>query len=214
MRQGKNCETESCAPQARLISLPPLQNPGYMLKSCATSCENIEKQALADSKELEGITSFFDLSAKDIHGNLIEFSKFRGQVTIIVNVASYCGYTDSHYKQLVQLWSQVKHTEQINILAFPCNQFGAQEPESEDNILEFALGYGVDFQMMSKIDVNGVNASTVYKYLKNEAGPGTIGWNFATVSDHAQIGFDVLSGFPTYLPWITKVLHNLSRRIH
>ena len=159
------------------------QNPGYMLSNCATSCEEMEKQALADSKELEGISSFFDLSAKDIHGSMIDFSKFRGEVTIIVNVASYCGYTDSHYKQLVQLWDQLKVMQpKFNILAFPCNQFGAQEPESEENILDFALGYGVDFQMMSKINVNGANASPVYKYLKKEAGPGNIGWNFATVS--------------------------------
>jgi len=153
-----------------------------MLQNCATSCEAAEKHALADAKELESIHSFFDLSAYDIHGSLIQFSKFKDQVTIIVNVASQCGFTDSHYKQLVQLWSQVKHTGKINILAFPCNQFGGQEPESNENIHEFALGYGVDFQMMSKIKVNGAQASPVYKYLKKVAGPSNIGWNFATVS--------------------------------
>lgn len=151
------------------------------MQNCATSCEEIEKQALADSKELEGIESFFDLSAYDIHGTLVPFSKFAGQVTIVVNVASYCGYTDDHYKQLVQLWSQVKHTGKINIMAFPCNQFGGQEPDSNEEIHEFALGYGADFQMMSKINVNGAQASPVYKYLKKVAGPTSIGWNFATV---------------------------------
>lgn len=61
------------------------------------------------------------------------------------------------------------------------NQFGAQEPDSNDEIHEFALEhYGVDFQMMAKIDVNGAGASPVYKYLKKLAGPNTIGWNFAT----------------------------------
>jgi glutathione peroxidase len=78
------------------------------------------------------------------------------------------------------LWSQVKHTGQINILAFPCNQFGAQEPDTNENILEFAHGYDVDFSMMDKIDVNGANASLVYKYLKAKAGPAIIAWNFAT----------------------------------
>lgn len=153
-----------------------------MLTNCATSCEKIESQALADADELKGIESFFDLSAYDIHGSLIDFSKFRGQVTIVVNVASYCGYTDEHYKQLVQLWSQVKNTGQINILAFPCNQFGAQEPESNEEIHAFTLTKGVDFLMMSKVNVNGPRASPVYKFLKNVAGPKTIGWNFATVS--------------------------------
>jgi glutathione peroxidase-family protein len=151
-----------------------------MMETCATSCELEAKQALKEAKELQGINSFFDLSAKDIIGDLVEFSKFEGQVTILVNVASYCGYTDSHYKSLVQLWSQVRHTGQINILAFPCNQFGAQEPETNENILEFAHGYHVDFTMMDKIDVNGANASLVYKYLKAKAGPANIAWNFAT----------------------------------
>jgi glutathione peroxidase-family protein len=153
-----------------------------MMQSCATSCEEAEKIALADAKELEGIESFFDLSAYDIHGDRVDFSKFKGQVTIVVNVASYCGYTDDHYKQLVQLWSQVKNIGNINIMAFPCNQFGKQEPDSNEDILEFALGYGVGFQMMSKINVNGAKASPVYKYLKKVAGPTNIGWNFATVS--------------------------------
>ena len=69
------------------------------------------------------IKSFFELTAKDIDGNLIEFETFRGQVTVLVNVASYCGYTESHYKGLVELWEHVKQ-EAVNILAFPCNQFG------------------------------------------------------------------------------------------
>jgi glutathione peroxidase-family protein len=151
-----------------------------MLPKCPTSCEKAKQQALADAKELEGIQSFFDLSANDIHGNRIDFSRFKDQVTIVVNVASYCGYTDTHYKQLVKLWSEVKSTGKVNILAFPCNQFGQQEPGSNDEIHTFALGYGVGFQMMSKIDVNGANASLVYKYLKKMDGPLSIGWNFET----------------------------------
>jgi glutathione peroxidase-family protein len=151
-----------------------------MLETCAASCERTAEQALKDSKELDGISSFFDLSAKDIHGNLVEFSKFQGQVTIIVNVASYCGYTDSHYRGLVKLFGNVKHTGKVNILAFPCNQFGEQEPKSNDEIFDFALGYGVEFTMMEKIDVNGPDSSVVYKFLKSKAGPATITWNFAT----------------------------------
>lgn len=151
-----------------------------MLKTCPASCEKAEEQALADAKALAAVGSFFDLSADDIHGNRIHFSQFKDQVTIVVNVASYCGYTDTHYKQLVNLWSEVKETGKVNILAFPCNQFGEQEPNSEGEILEFTHGYGVEFQMMSKVDVNGANASLVYKYLKHIAGPNHIRWNFAT----------------------------------
>ena len=82
----------------------------------------------------------------------------------------------------MKLWSSVsKHTEQINVLAFPCDQFGHQEPGSSEEINEFAVEeYGVEFTMMEKIDVNGPQASIVYKYLKSKAGPASIGWNFAT----------------------------------
>lgn len=157
------------------------QNPNYMLSNCASACTVVAEQKLKDDKELASISSFFDLSAKDIHGNVLEFAEFKGDVTIIVNVASYCGYTDSHYKQLVQLWNDVKDTGRIRLLAFPCNQFGAQEPASNNEILEFTqANYGVEFTMMSKLEVNGNDAHIVYKYLKHVAGPPTIGWNFAT----------------------------------
>lgn len=96
-----------------------------MLVQCETSCDKVQKAALQDAKELAGISSFFDLEAKDIKGNTVKFEEFRGKVTIVVNVASYCGYTESHYRGLVQLWSNLKG-EAANILAFPCNQFGAQ----------------------------------------------------------------------------------------
>ncbi len=156
-------------------------NPGYMLTNCAKSCEEVAAQNIKDSEELAGISSFFDLSAYDIYGDKIEFKKFEGQVTVVVNVASQCGYTDSHYRGLVKLWSKFKHTGKVNILAFPCNQFGAQEPDSNEAVNEFAIQtYGVDFTMMEKVNVNGPSASIVYKYLKAEAGPATIGWNFAT----------------------------------
>ena len=160
-----------------------------MLVHCATSCEKVQQQGTNDAQQLDSITSFFNLSAHDIQGNLVDFAKFQGQVTIVVNVASYCGYTDEHYKQLVQLWSQLRDSGKVNILAFPCNQFGAQEPENNNQIFQFSLTKGVDFQMMSKVDVNGPNASLVYKYLKKVAGPTTIGWNFATVSQ--KVGFCV-----------------------
>jgi glutathione peroxidase-family protein len=153
---------------------------GYMLSNCAKSCDEMAKQALKDAKELEAIESFFDLKANDIHGKLLDFGKFRGQVTLVVNVASECGYTDSHYRSLVKLYKQID-SKPINILAFPCNQFGQQEPGTANEILEFVEDeYGVEFTMMEKVDVNGPNASIVFKYLKSKAGPATITWNFAT----------------------------------
>ena len=101
-------------------------NPNFMLSHCATSCAEVQQAALRTEQELANVSSFYDLSAKDIHGNLLHFHEFRGRVVIIVNVASYCGYTKSHYEGLVELWSHVQN-EPVDILAFPCNQFGGQE---------------------------------------------------------------------------------------
>ena len=155
------------------------RNPAYMEANCATSCGILEQQAAAEAAQLEGIGSFFDLTAADIDGNPVRFEQFRGQVTILTNVASYCGYTESHYTGLVELWCQLSG-ENVNILAFPCNQFGKQEPGTADEIKKFAAEKGVQFKMMEKIDVNGPDAAIVYKFLKRETGVDFIQWNFAT----------------------------------
>ena len=98
-------------------------NPNYMLVNCATSCDKVMN---VDNSDLEGIDSFYQLSAKDIDGNVIPFSAFEGKVVIMTNVASYCGYTQTHYTELVDLWSQFSGSGNVEILAFPCNQFGSQ----------------------------------------------------------------------------------------
>jgi glutathione peroxidase len=160
-------------------------NPGYMLVHCATSCEKA-----VPVEKLEGIESFYDLSAPDINGNTVNFADFRGKVVILTNVASHCGYTESHYTQLVDLWGNFKDGDLVEILAFPCNQFGQQEPGSAEEIKSFVEQKGVTFRMMQKINVNGPAADTVYKFLKREAGPSAITWNFATyyvVSPDGQI---------------------------
>lgn len=127
------------------------------------------------------ITSFFDLEAEDIDKKVLKFNQFKGKVTVITNVASFCGYTESHYKGLVELYNQFKASPMgFNILAFPCNQFGEQEPNQCHTIKKFAKSKGVEFTMMNKVDVNGVDASPVYHYLKKVAGPPRITWNFAT----------------------------------
>ena len=82
---------------------------------------------------------------------------------------------------MVSMWKFLSVIEQVHLLAFPCNQFGGQEPDSNEEILDFVTSnYGVKFTMMDKVDVNGPNASMVFKYLKSQADIGNIGWNFAT----------------------------------
>ena len=161
-----------------MLQLSDKQAP-RLIFSCAKSC-HAQKQAVAqDAAQVASIASFFDLQANDINGNVFDFAQLRGKVTVLTNVASYCGYTESHYRSLVNLYAATAG-HAVTILAFPCNQFGQQEPGSAQDIQDFASAKGVQFQMMQKINVNGPNAHLVYKYLKQKTGTTAIGWNFAT----------------------------------
>ena len=119
------------------------------------------------------------LTAPD--GSTTDLSSHRGEVMLIVNVASKCGFTPQ-YEGLEALQKQYRG-KGFTVLGFPCNQFGAQEPGDAEEIATFCkLTYDVDFPIFGKIDVNGDNAAPLYKYLKNEA-PGLLGskaikWNF------------------------------------
>jgi len=174
--QGKDSH-KNCAEWAGMGECEA--NAPYMLSNCKDSCKKHAEEALSNAEDIEDITSFFDLEANDIDGTLVKFDEFKGKVTVVVNVASYCGYTESHYNGLVALYNELNDTGVVEILAFPCNQFGKQEPEECPTIKRFAEKKGVDFRMMDKIDVNGPTASKVYKYLKREGGISTITWNFA-----------------------------------
>ena len=108
-------------------------------------------------------------------------SEFRGQVLLIVNTASKCGFTPQ-YASLEDLHNNMGRSG-FSVLGFPCNQFGHQEPGSESEIGQFCTTrFGVNFPMFAKIDVNGAAAHPLYKYLKHEV-PGALGseaikWNF------------------------------------
>lgn len=154
-------------------------NPNFMLIQCAKSCHKAKQSQEETARQVAAISSFFDLKANDIDGNLFEFENLRGQVTVMTNVASYCGYTQNHYRQMVELYAATAN-KPVTILAFPCNQFGKQEPGTAEDIKAFAAAKGVQFKMMEKIDVNGPNAHIVYKWLKAKTNTPTIGWNFAT----------------------------------
>mmetsp|Transcript_8154 Transcript_8154/g.10464 ORF Transcript_8154/g.10464 Transcript_8154/m.10464 type:complete len:225 (-) Transcript_8154:268-942(-) len=152
-------------------------NPNYMWEYCRYQCEQVQSH---EKHSLKGIVDFFDLSARDINGKELSFEQFRGHFTIVTNVASFCGYTESHYSQLVELYSKLKPSGRVYILAFPCNQFGNQEPGSNSEIDYFAKSKGVEFIMMDKIDVNGMDEHVVYTYLKKITRTPAIRWNFNT----------------------------------
>jgi glutathione peroxidase len=123
----------------------------------------------------------YDFTAHSLAGEQIPLKRFEGQVLLIVNTASACGFTPQ-YKGLEQLQRELS-PRGFSVLGFPCNQFGAQEPDSEKQIAEFCeTSFGVTFPMFAKIDVNGANAHPLYKYLTSEKagvlGTEAIKWNF------------------------------------
>lgn len=125
--------------------------------------------------------TIYDFEVKSITGDQISLAHFRGKILLIVNVASKCGFT-SQYTDLEKIYLEHKDRG-FEILAFPCNQFGAQEPGNEEEIKKFcSLNYNVTFPLFAKIDVNGSEASPLYTFLK-ESLPGFLGskaikWNF------------------------------------
>lgn len=127
------------------------------------------------------MSTVYDFSAASLTGKDINFEQYRGKVLLIVNTASKCGFTPQ-YKGLQELFARYKE-KGLEVLGFPCNQFGKQEPGEGEQISEFCeVNYGVDFQMFSKIDVNGDGTHPLYQHLKAEA-PGLLGskaikWNF------------------------------------
>ena len=125
--------------------------------------------------------SIYDYKVDDSQKNPVSLSDYKGKTLLIVNVASRCGLTPQ-YKGLQELYSKYSNKD-FEILAFPCNQFGAQEPGSNEEIKEFCdINFNVSFKIFDKINVNGASASPLFKHLKNEAkgvmGSEAIKWNF------------------------------------
>ena len=123
----------------------------------------------------------FDFTCKTAGGSDRPLDEFKGKVLLVVNTASKCGFTPQ-FEGLEKLYEEYKD-KGLEILGFPCNQFGKQDPGSNDEIQEFCqLNYGVSFPMFGKIEVNGSGADPLFKHLKSEA-PGMLGsqgikWNF------------------------------------
>lgn len=127
------------------------------------------------------MTTIYDFSAIDIGGHEQSLEVFRGQVLLIVNVASQCGFTPQ-YAGLETLYRDHR-SDGLAVLGFPCNQFGRQEPGDESTIREFCnREYDITFPMFAKVDVNGPHAHPLFRWLKGER-PGLLGteaikWNF------------------------------------
>ena len=127
------------------------------------------------------MSTVYDFEAQQINGQPVALSQFKGQAMLIVNTASACGFTPQFAG--LEALHKTYGERGLVVLGFPCNQFGGQDPASNDKIAEFCqLNYGVSFPMMAKVDVNGAAAHPLYQWLCAEA-PGLLGtkaikWNF------------------------------------
>jgi len=133
---------------------------------------------------MSSATTFYDFKPLDKKGTAFAIASLKNKVVLVVNTASKCGFTPQ-FEGLEKLYKEVKaeYPNDFEILGFPCNQFGAQDPGSNDEIQTFCqLNYGVSFPVLGKIDVNGGSADPLYEWLKKEK-PGLLGlqrikWNF------------------------------------
>ncbi|RYG59163.1 hypothetical protein EON64_20515, partial [archaeon] len=148
------------------------KNPEWMLQNCRKACSEVPSQ-----QETTAIpNSFYEIVETDIDGHEVRFEAFRGKVVYLVNVASYCGYTESNYAQFRELQ---RYGEQgLVIVLAPCNSFGAQEPGDGGAIKAFAARKGYRGLILSKQEVNGAAARPSFAFLKARSRVSYIGWNF------------------------------------
>ncbi|DAA74540.1 TPA_exp: Glutathione peroxidase [Trichophyton benhamiae CBS 112371] len=133
---------------------------------------------------MSSATSFYNFEPVDKKGEPFPLASLKGKVVLVVNTASKCGFTPQ-FAGLEELYKSItaSHPDKFTILGFPCNQFGGQDPGSNDEIQSFCqVNYGVTFPVLGKIDVNGDNTAPVFNWLKKEM-PGLMGlkrvkWNF------------------------------------
>ncbi|XP_052210899.1 probable phospholipid hydroperoxide glutathione peroxidase [Diospyros lotus] len=134
------------------------------------------------ASQSENPQSVHEFTVKDAKGNDVDLSTYKGKVLLIVNVASQCGLTNSNYTELTKLYEKYKD-QGLEILAFPCNQFGSQEPGSNEQIMEFACTrFKAEYPIFDKVNVNGDGAAPLYKFLKSSKSGflgDSIKWNFS-----------------------------------
>ncbi|OGX84531.1 glutathione peroxidase [Hymenobacter glacialis] len=135
---------------------------------------------MTTSTETTAPASVYDFTVKSIDGKDVELSQYKGKKLLIVNTASECGYTPQ-YKDLEELYK--KHGDQVTVLGFPANNFGAQEPGTEAQIATFCeKNYGVTFPLFSKVSVAGADTAPLFKFLADKQQNGAVdsapSWNF------------------------------------
>ncbi len=140
--------------------------------ACTASVQKQDPAAIVTLDQMMMEKSIYDFKMKDINGVEVDFSQFKGKKLLIVNVASKCGYT-RQYEDLQKLHEE--HGDQVTIIGFPANNFGGQEPGTNEEIKEFCSSkFGVTFQMMDKVSVKGADKHPLYRWLSDK---DMNGWN-------------------------------------
>lgn len=140
--------------------------------ACTSSVQKQNPETISTLDQLLMEKAIYDFKMKDINGDEIDFSQFQGKKLLLVNVASRCGYTPQ-YEDLQKLHEQ--YGDQVTILGFPANNFGGQEPGTNEQIKEFCSSkFGVTFTMMDKISVKGADKHPLYRWLSDK---DLNGWN-------------------------------------
>jgi len=165
------------------------------------------------------LQNFHDFEVVTIEGDTISLSQYAGKKLLVVNTASYCGYTHQ-FNDLEALYEQY-NTNNFEILGFPCNDFGSQDPGADSTILEFCTSnYNVSFQMMSRIHIKTGDTSAVYKWLQradlNGVSDVSVTWNFNKFlinADGTWAGYydsPVMPNAPAIVDWILAGTEPLS----
>ena len=147
-----------------------------LLLSLTGCSQNNGEQQQAGVQDQTTMSDFYDFKLKSLDGEEIDFSRYKGKKVLLVNVASECGYTPQ-YAGLQKLHKE--YGQKVAVLGFPANNFGGQEPGTDQQIADFCQkNFGVDFQMFSKISVKGEDQHPLYQWLRKETGQEP-GWNFS-----------------------------------
>lgn len=142
--------------------------------------------------------NFYSFTVQDSEGKDVKLNKYMGKISLVVNVASECGYTDNHYSKLRQLHNHYSATGKFTVLAFPCNQFGRQEPGTDKEIQDFVHNKKkVKFPVFGKINVIDNDVPAAWQYLIDESGTAP-SWNFFKylVNEHGEV-------MDSWGPWIS-----------
>jgi len=155
--------------------------------------------------------SIYEISVKDIDGNPVSLSAYKGKVLLIVNTASKCGLAGRYLDDLNSLYLSYRNRD-FEILAFPCNQFLWQEPNSDTEIKDFMCKVVCDYPVFAKIDVNGNEASDLFKYLRCQSSleGGNIGFNFGKFLIDKKGN---IHGYYGPLAYIPTMMHDIEKLV-